>query len=406
MQRQDGSVKSANTPTWDNRYQVRDHGLYRGVVRDVIYTDNEFNNSGGAKDPNEVLYNVMIIGGDRDGQIFANARMMRTLGGHANFEERILKKVEGLSGLDPMSFPLILPDLAVNEMSKWNGDSVYIQFLNGDPTMPVITGLAYHQASKPEATKDDGQRYRWKFNGLLKEINKEGEFTWSKDNGAYLPFSIDPTNPLYPFVAQFAPLPGQEQAVKVTLDNQYNFKFEYLLGLNVVIDGLADEFGFTTTTGASVKLTGLETDSFIATTVLGTALKVEGGTVDSVTLGTAVGTTITVVGGSDDAITLKAAFGDMLSISAKDGIQGSTPTGTKLSMKNGAVEISSVGGAKLVLDKTGFIKLGNAGGDVLKDILGELLKSMSTATYAGFGAPGSNVADFIQLMVKLQLITG
>jgi len=406
MQRDDGSIRSANTPVWGNRYQVRDHGLYRGVVRDVIFTDDDRNNSGGTSDPNEVLYNVMIIGGDRDGQIFSNARLMRSLGGHSNFEEKTLKKVEGLTGLDPMTFPLILPDLPVNEMSKWNGDTVYIQFLNGDVTMPVIVGHAYHQAAEPEAAEGDGPRYRWKFNGLLKEITKDGEITWSKDNGSYLPVAPNTANPLYPFVSQFAALPGQEQAVKVTLGNEYNFKFEYMLGLNVVIDGLADEFGFTTTTGASIKLTGLETDSFLATTVLGTALKVEGGTTDSVTLGTAVGTTITVVGGSDDAITLKAAFGDMLSISAKDGIQGSTPTGTKLSMKNGAVEISSVGGAKLVLDKTGFVKLGNSSGDVLKDILGELLKSMSTATYSGFGAPGSNVADFIQLMTKLALITG
>jgi hypothetical protein len=305
-----------------------------------------------------------------------------------------------------MTFPLILPDLPVNEMSKWNGDTVYIQFLNGDVTMPVIVGHAYHQAAEPEAGKSDGPRYRWKFNGLLKEITKDGEITWSKDNGGYLPVAPNTANPLYPFVSQFAALPGQEQAVKVTLGNEYNFKFEYMLGLNVVIDGLADEFGFTTTTGASIKLSGAATDSFIATTVLGTALKVEGGATDGITLGTKVGTTITVMGGTADAITLKAAFGDMLSISAKDGIQGSTPTGTKLSMKNGAVEISSVGGAKLVLDKTGFVKLGNSSGDVLKDILGELLKSMSTATYSGFGAPGSNVADFIQLMTKLALITG
>ncbi len=405
MQREDGSINSVNNPVWDNRYQKRDWGLYRGVIRNVIFIDDDNNSSGGQSTPNEVLYDVMIIGGDRDGQIFGNARLMRSLGGHSNFEEKTLKKVEGLTKLDPAN-TLALIDFPIAEMSKWNGDTVYIQFLNGDSMMPVIVGHAFHQAAEPEAAESDGPRYRWKYNGIYKAITKDGEFTWSKDNGAYLPVSPNTSNPLYPFVSQFAALPSQEQAVKVTLGNNYDFKFEYLLGLNVVIDGVADEFGFSTTTGASIKLTGLETDSLIVTTVLGTTLKVEGGTTDGLTLGTAAGTLLTVLGGSDDAITLKAAFGDMLSVSAKDGIQATTPTGTSLSMKTGQVDIKSGGGAFLTLDKTGFVKLGNAGGDVLKDILAELIKSMSTATYAGFGAPGSNVADFIQLMVKLQLITG
>lgn len=405
MNRDDGSIRSVNTPVWDNRFQRRDYGLYRGVVRDVIFTDNEFNNSGGASSPNEVLYNVMIIGGDRDGQIFENARLVRSLGGFSNFEEKTLKKVEGLTKLDP-SNPLTLADFPISEMHRWNGDTVYIQFLNGDVTMPVIIGHAYHQAGEAEAAESDGPRYRWKYNGVYKEVTREGEFTWSKDNGSYLPVSPNTANPLYPFVSQFAPLPGQEQAVKVTLGNQYDFKFEYLLGLNVMIDGVADEFGFTTTSGASIKLTGLETDSLIIGTVLGTTLKVEGGTADSLTLGTAAGTLLTVVGGADDAITLKAAFGDTLSVSAKDGIQASTPTGTSLSMKSGEVKIASGGQAALTLDKTGFVKLGNSSGDVLKDILGELIKSLSTATYAGYGAPGSNVADLVKLIAKLQLITG
>jgi hypothetical protein len=280
---------------------------------------------------------------------------------------------------------------------------VYFQFLNGDPHMPVIIGMGYHQVAEVEATADDGQRLRRKFNGILTEITKDGEFTWSKDNGGAVPFLPNPDNALYPFVNQFAPLPGQDGAVTVKLGNKFDFSFDYNTGLNVTIDGVADEFSFTTAAGASYTLNGISDSHELGTTV-GTLLKVDGPS-DSLELGTAAGATFKV-DGLNDAITLDVAFGDSLSVSAKDGIQASTPTGTSFSMKNGDVDLVSGGQAAFKLGKDGFVKLGNASGDVLKDVLQELIKTLSTETASGFGAPLTNVATYVQLLTKIMLITG
>lgn len=400
MYRSDGSYRSSNVPEWDNRYQLRDYGIYRGVVRDVIYTDDERNDSGDG-DPNEVVYSVMVIGGERDGQVFDNARLMRTLGGFANFEQIILKKLEGVTKADPAN-AIALGDPTISEVSKFNGDVVYVQFVNGDPHLPLIIGLGYHQAADPEATEDDGQLYQRQFNGIFTEITKDGEFTWSKDNGASVPLFPNSADPLYPFVNQFAPLPGQEQAVKFSLDNEYNLDFEFLTGLSVAISGLEDTFTFTTAAGAAWAMNGI-TDSHEFSTTVGTTVAISG-IEDSINLTTAAGAAISISGLTDE-ISLDSAFGDSLSVSAANGIQASTPTGTALSMKNGEVSIDSAA-ANLTLDKTGFIKLGNASGDVLKDVLQALIQSLSMATYSGFGAPGSNVADLVQLLAKIQLITG
>lgn len=403
MIRNDGSVRSANEPAWDNRAKVRDFGLYRGFVHDVIYTDDTANDSG-VKDPNEVLYQVILIGGERDGQVFTNARLMRKLGGFANFEEISLKKAEGITKQDFSSI-IAAGDLAIADTSTLNGDVVYIQFLNGDPQMPVITGMGYHQKAPVEATADDAPRMRKKYNGIYKEITKDGEYTWSKDNGAYLPVSPNSVDPTYPLVSQFAAIPGQEDAIKLTIDNEYNLSFEYLLGLNVAISGTEDTFDFETSSGTKLSIAGAATDSFTFATALGTSLTVEGGSTDAITLGSSVGASLKV-SGTDDSIEATTSAGSSFTVSGTDGIAGTDVVGATFSLREGEVSLGSVGGALLTLDKTGFVKLGNASGDVLKDILMELIKSLSTATYAGYGAPGSNVADFIQLIAKLTAIIG
>lgn len=402
MFREDGSIKSSNLPTRDQRALVRDYGLYRGVVRDVVYTDSDNNESGGDKGPNEVLYDIMVIGGERDGQIFSNARLIRTLGGWDNFEEITLKKLEGITKSDPTSV-LASADLPIKEIAKFNGDVVYFQFINGDPTLPVIIGLGYHQGADPEAEESDGPRFKRKFNGVLTEISKDGEYSWTKSNGAFVPLLPNSANLLYPYVSQFAPIPGQEEALKLTIGNKYDILFETFLGLNVAIDGLADTVAISTTVGTMWSLDG-KADSFEVGTAVGTGFKVDG-LADSLNLETAAGA-VCKIDGLSDKFSVDVAFGDSFSVSAKDGIQASTPTGTSLSMKNGEVALLSGGQATLVLDKTGFIKLGNASGDVLKDVLGMLLQTLSVEAPAGFGAPLVGAATYLQLMTKLKLISG
>lgn len=137
----------------------------------------------------------------------------------------------------------------------------------------------------------------------------------------------------------------------------------------------------------------------------------------SVTVGT--GATLTIDGVADK-IELKAVFGDSVSISAADGIQASTPTGTSLSMKNGAVELkastdgltmSMTGETKLtgaagvcqLILKNGQVELKGASAGVV-DLIFQLAQALSTDTYAGFGAPATNVATYAQIAIKAQTL--
>lgn len=401
MNRNDGSINSVNNPTWSNRYEVRDYGLYKGVIRDILYTDDDRNNSGGGKQ-NEVLYSVMAVGGDRDGQLFDNARVLRGLGGFDNWEEINLKSTEGISRLDPASIAAI-GDPSINRIDKLGGDVVYFQFLNGDIHMPVIVGMGKHQSDdQTESAEDEGPKYAKRYNGIKTTISKDGEFAWTKDNGLWVPIFPNINDPLMPFINQFAPLVGQEEAVSITLGNKYDFKFEYLLGLNVTIDGLTDEIAFNTTAGAAYTLSGLK-DSFVVGTTVGTGLEVSGLT-DSISLTTAVGAAVSIDGLSDE-ISLSTTGGASVTISTASGISVEDVLGDSLELATGAVTLKNATGAKLAFDQAGFIKLGNNTGDALQ-ILGELLQTLSTETAAGFGAPLTSVALYAQLLIKLKLITG
>ena len=353
MIRNDGSIRSANFPSAANK--IRDYGIHKAIVRAVYHTDDDNNDSG-----QETVYDVCAIGGDRCGQMFHNARVLRTLGGWANYEETVLKAVEGITGADPASIEAAI-DPSINSEDTQNGDTVYIQFLSGDLMMPLIVGMAHHKMSPDDSTDSDGQIHARVFNGCKTVIDADGIFTFSKDNGALVDFGINPKDPKYPYVNQFAPLPGQAEAFKFTLDNDYTAVFEFTPGPTFTISG---------------------------------------GTTDSFEMATFAGTTLTL----DTGIAMADVAGDSLDI-ADGTITLKNLTGDSLEMSQGAVTVKNTVGAKLVLDSTGFVKLGNSTGDALV-ILKELIKSLSTASYSGFGAPGSNVADLIQLLAKIQLITG
>lgn len=172
------------------------------------------------------------------------------------------------------------------------------------------------------------------------------------------------------------------------------------------------------------------------------------GSTGNMTYTGSTGTTITF-DNENDAIDLLTAFGDEFSVSAKDGIQGSTPAsgGTSLSMKNGQVEITgaqgvtvsadsdisvesdggdvsvkattgnvsvecdagdvtlkAAGGAQLNLSK-GMVALGNSTAELL-DIINTLLTDLATCTAPGFGAPISIVPQIPQLITQLTAIKG
>ena len=400
MIRNDGSIYSANYPGWDRKFITRDYGIYKALVRAVYYTDDEFNDADGK----ELVYKVIVIGGDRDGQIFTSARTMRTLGGAFNYETTVLKAAEGLTGADPASLVGQL-DPSIGYLPTQNGDIVYIQFINGDPMMPLIVGCGHHQKSPDEATSDDGQISDRTFNGLNTNIDADGVVTITKDNGAAMLVGANLDDSLYPYVNQFAPFPGQTEAFATTLDNDYTLSIAFTPGPCIDLAGglTADEIGLSTELGTAITITGLESDVIEMATATGALITIDGLS-DTIELNTSAGAAISI-DGLEDSIDLSTTAGNAVSLGAS-GISIASLDQSELTMEDGAVSLQNATGATLELGAEGFIKLGNSSGDVLKDILQELIKSLSTASYSGFGAPGSNVADLIQLLTKIQLITG
>jgi hypothetical protein len=401
MYRSDGSIDSANNPISGNRYAIRDFGLYKAQVVNVLYADAPENNTASDKNP-QVLYEVRIMGGSRDGQIFRNVTELQLAGGISNYSEHVWKGTTTLTRQDVASV------LNIESYAELNGDIVYIQFINGEVNYPVIIGGSKHGSNNfPAATIADGPRKISKFNGITQAITKDGEFSWTKANGFYTPAPFpNPTGtPLF-LQDQFVELPGFEEAFKITLGNEFDFSMKMNVtpgnGIEVLINGTEDKFTVKTLLGSTLTMDGLN-DFLNYTTVAGLALKIDGlGDLFSITGVAGAGFTLD---GVSDAFSVITAAGTKLEVSGPSGITMENSTGDKLALATGAVELANAAGAMLAFDPAGFIKLGNSSGDVLA-ILGEAFEALGTQTAAGFGAPTSTVATFVQLAVKLKLISG
>lgn len=138
----------------------------------------------------------------------------------------------------------------------------------------------------------------------------------------------------------------------------------------------------------------------------------EGTPIESKVLIETPGGAKTTIDGIMDSIVAEVAFGDKIEISALNGIQASTPTGTTLSMKNGSVEIAGTEGKlKLFAGKVG---LGGPSAEVLDlfsqtlGLLSTLGTSLSTETHLGnLGYPTSpplNAASYTQFMAQIEVI--
>lgn len=401
MFRPDGSIDSSNNPVAGNQYSVRDFGLYKGQVINVVYTDSEENTSGEDSSP-RVQYEVRVMGGPRDGQIFKEVTELQTFGGISNYSERIWKGTTTLTRQDPASI------FVLESYEELNGDLVYIQFVNGDLNYPVIIGGARHGVTNFEgATEEDGPRFTTKVNGITTEISKDGEFSWTKANGMFSPTPFpNPKGSPTLLQDQFVELPGFEEAVQITLGNEFDFLFKMNVtpgqGIEVAIDGTADTFTLTTLVGSSLLIDGTG-DKLAFTTAAGLSVTADG-LGDKFEVAGVAGATFALDGVSD-AFTIATAAGSKLEVSGTSGISMEDPLGDKLSLSQGAVALENAAGAKLEFDAAGLIKLGNSSGDLLQ-IIGEAFTALSTQTAAGFGAPTSTVATFTQLLVKIKLLSG
>lgn len=168
-QRWNGSIQSSNVPSYDREGVKRDdYGLYRCMVVDVLYVDDDKNISKNAKNP-EVLYEVVILGGAASGQKLSYCRLASYLGGNLNVDERTLTKSS--------------KDISKTKLSELDGDVVFVQFTQGHDAYPQIIGMAKGISNKIGAKKADGPRWLQEYNGVNRLIDNKGNLTVTLKGG-------------------------------------------------------------------------------------------------------------------------------------------------------------------------------------------------------------------------------
>ena len=174
--RSDGSVQSTNTPLNENTFQDMDFKIYKVLLTRIFYTDDRDNVSRGGQNP-EVMYDGLILGGKREGQTLSNIRdAINLTGGKDNYGERIYRT---------NTFPVT--GTGKVDINKQDGDLVYVALMQGNPAYPLIVGRATGvlDGDKTGATRSDGPRFRWEYNGIFFEVDKNGEMTLTRKGGQF-----------------------------------------------------------------------------------------------------------------------------------------------------------------------------------------------------------------------------
>ena len=149
------------------------NGIYMAKIDGVLYVDN-IKNSTNNSDIKQVEYNCTIVMGPLTGRRVYNVRDTAPLGGKYNTAE-IIRSADTQSNINDS------PEK--RGIKKTNGSMVYLMFIDGQPSNPVIIGEAKSPTSSAAATTEDGERAFFEFNGIQFNINKEGGLTISNTGG-------------------------------------------------------------------------------------------------------------------------------------------------------------------------------------------------------------------------------
>lgn len=168
-QRWDGSNQSSNMPSYNAQGISReDFGMYRCMVIEVLYVDDDKNISKNSSNP-EVLYQCVILGGSSAGNTISFCRLAQYLGGNSNYSERTLKATT--------------KDISKVKLQDHDGDIVYVLFNQGHDAYPVIISLGQGLATKIGAKKADAPRFVESYNSFQTLINNKGERSTTMKGG-------------------------------------------------------------------------------------------------------------------------------------------------------------------------------------------------------------------------------
>jgi hypothetical protein len=232
------------------------------MITRVVYVDDPANISKNGQNP-RVMYDVVVLGGFKSGQIISNCRLSDDLSGNDSYSERILRASQ--------------KEVSQTRLSDSDGDIVFVQFIQGHTGFPVIIGCdnGIKTTGLIGAKKSQGPRSLRQYNGVKREINKDGELietvyggTANADKGSFKPASTALVT------------------TKISKDEKATRTFKS--GLKIEEDGKGDKLTITTTGGAIITVDG------------------KGG---KITL--TKGSTIMELNGNTDKIALKSGFIDL-----------------------------------------------------------------------------------------------
>ena len=179
--RYDRSVESTALPTYDNIGAFTDPKLYRCMIIRK-YSPEEKTSNQKAVLNKQVLYEVVILGGVKNGQLISNVRCSYTLGGKNNRSEMVLQ-------------PCTDWEEVRSKPDKWDGDVAYVLFNQGDTSVPVI--IAYDKNLQNAYTFEDyvGTGSSEQIQGVETNHSSEGEFSHIIKGGTKNPTTgeFDPT---------------------------------------------------------------------------------------------------------------------------------------------------------------------------------------------------------------------
>lgn len=227
-----GTIISGNLPIAQNRPSFDVNEIYRGMVVRVNYVGDPSNITSNSPHP-QVTYDVILLGGRHEGSIVDNARLMGMLGGESNYSERILRAAS------------VPPDAKAPQ--NQDGDIVFLGFLGGSRSAPVILGCGTQplDLDNTGATKSDGPRMRWEYNGVFFEINKNGEIKLIRKGGA-----LNTTSNVFTPDSAGQKLQFEVTGQAISIDAES--------GTSMLFDGESDVVSVVTALGAKITINGGE----------------------------------------------------------------------------------------------------------------------------------------------------
>lgn len=199
MLKDDGGYQTSNFPAVGMLNNTQRPGLYKGMITRVYPIDDNGNPSRGVGNQ-EVVYDLIILGGSRAGEQITNVRDICSLGGITGFSERIWRACTNPN----------FKREGGNDISKQDGDVVIFMFLGENPLYPMIVGGATHYQNNGAtgATSDEMPRLLWEYNGINVLIDNEGQLFVTHKGGSAVPEK-----------GAFTPKSGFEAIVKL-IENQ------------------------------------------------------------------------------------------------------------------------------------------------------------------------------------------